>query len=35
MRGCFFLTVVELSTRVLMGSHTLLLDKPKLYSRSR
>ena len=35
MGGRFFLTVVELPIRVLMGSHSFLLGKLKLQSSSR
>ena len=35
MQGRFFLTVVELTIRVLMGGHSFLLGKLKLYSRSQ
>jgi hypothetical protein len=35
MGGRFFLTVVELTIRVLMGGHSFLLGKRKLYSRSQ
>ena len=35
MRGRFFLTVVELTIRVLMGGHSFLLGKLKLCSSSR